>query len=161
GGVDVLRNVPADAARELAAAPNAGVTATHAGMLLYLTLDAQGRSDTKAFTDKRVREAFIQAIDRPTLAKTVIPGGEVPGDMAGICFEAIVGWALGTKPYAYDPAGAKRLLAEAGMPNGFAVELTTYTPIREIGEAVAGQLRAVGIRAAIQPVPLNVWARVR
>jgi peptide/nickel transport system substrate-binding protein len=161
GGVDLLRNVPADAARELAKTPNAAVTATHAGMLLYLTLDAQGRSDTKAFTDKRVREAFIKAIDRPTLAKTVIPGGEVAGEMAGICFESNVGCAVGTKPYAYDPAGAKRLLAEAGLPNGFDMELTTYTPIREIGEAVSGQLRAVGIRAAIQSVPLNVWARVR
>jgi peptide/nickel transport system substrate-binding protein len=161
GGVDLLRNVPADAARELARTPTAAVTATHAGMLLYMTLDAQGRSDTKAFTDPRVRQAFIKAIDRPTLAKTVIPGGEVAGDMAGICFASNVGCSLSTKPYAYDPAGAKRLLAEAGYPDGFEMTLTTYTPVREIGEAVAGQLRAVGIRASIQPVPLNVWAQVR
>ena len=111
--------------------------------------------------DPRVRQAFIKAIDRPTLAKTVIPGGEVAETMNGICFPSNVGCSLGSSPYAYDPAGAKRLLAEAGLPDGFDMELTTYTPIREIGEAVAGQLRAVGIRASIQPVPLNVWARVR
>jgi peptide/nickel transport system substrate-binding protein len=161
GGVDLLRNVPADAARELARAPNAAVTSTHAGMLLYLTLDAQGRSGNKPMMDPRVREAFVKAIDRPTLAKTVIPGGDVAEDMKGICFPSNVGCAPGNAPYPYDPAGAKRLLTEAGLPNGFDMELTTYTPIREIGEAVAGQLRAVGIRASIQPVPLNVWARVR
>jgi len=161
GGVDLLRNVPADDARELAKAPNAAVTSTHAGMLLYLTLDALGRSGNKAMTDPRVRQAFIKAIDRPTLAKTVIPGGEVAETMNGICFPSNIGCSLGNSPYAYDPAGAKRLLAEAGLPDGFEMELTTYTPIREIGEAVAGQLRAVGIKASIQPVPLNVWARVR
>ena len=68
--------------------------------------------------------------------------------MNGICFPSNVGCSLGSSPYAYDPAGAKRLLAEAGLPDGFDMELTTYTPIREIGEAVAGQLRAVGIRAS-------------
>ena len=75
GGVDLLRNVPADAARELAPRRRTPqVTSTHAGMLLYLTLDALGRSGNKSMTDPRVREAFIKAIDRPTLAKTVIPG---------------------------------------------------------------------------------------
>jgi peptide/nickel transport system substrate-binding protein len=161
GGIDVLRNVPADAARELARAPNARVTPTHAGMLLYLTLDALGRSDSKALTDPRVRKAFIMAIDRATLARTVIPGGEVAQPMAGICFPSNVGCSPGSEPVPYDPAGAKRLLTEAGLANGFDMVLTTYAPIREIGEAISGQLRAVGIRASIQPVPLNVWARTR
>jgi peptide/nickel transport system substrate-binding protein len=161
GNVDLLRNVPADAARQLAKMPDARVTATHAGMLLYLTLDAQGRSETKALTDPRVRKAFAMAIDRATLAKTVIPGGEATGPMDGICFPSNAGCSLTTKPVGYDPAGAMRLLAEAGYPNGFDMALTTYTPIREIGEAVAGQLRSVGIRASVQPVPLTVWARVR
>ena len=161
GNVDLLRSVPADAARELAKAPNTKMTATHAGMLLYLTLDAVGRSDNKAFTDPRVRRAFVQAIDRAQLAKSVIPGGEIADMMDGICFPANEGCSVGNKPYPYDPAAAKKLLAEAGLANGFDMEIVTYAPIREIGEAVAGQVRQVGIRASIQPVPLNVWARIR
>ena len=80
GNIDVIRNASADTARELAQNPDTRVTTTHAGLLMYVTLDAMGRSDNKAMMDQRVRKAFMEAIDRKELAKTVIPGGETADD---------------------------------------------------------------------------------
>ena len=64
---------------------------------------------------------------------------------------------IGKKPQ----ATAKKLLAEAGHPNGFALQLDVYNPIREIAEAIAGDLRKVGIRATINPMPLSLYVKRR
>lgn len=161
GGIDIMRNVTADMARELARQPNAAVTAVHSGMLMYLTLDAAGRSDNKVMKDVRVRKAVMMAIDRKTLAKTVVPGGDSAELVNGICFKELVGCSLSTTPPAYDPAGARKLLAEAGFAGGMPLELMVHAPIKEVGEAIAGQLRKVGIRASIRPLPLSLYVKLR
>jgi peptide/nickel transport system substrate-binding protein len=51
--------------------------------------------------------------------------------------------------YDYNPAKARQLLAEAGFPNGFDIELTSYVQPRHWSEAVQNYLNAVGIRARI------------
>ena len=61
----------------------------------------------------------------------------------------------------YDPSMAKKLLAEAGYPNGFELQLDVHEPIRAIAEAIAGELRKVGIRATVQPLPLAVYVKKR
>ncbi len=161
GNIDIIRNVTADTARELEKMPGTQVTARHNGMLMYLTLDAMGRSDNKVMTDQRVRRATMMAIDRKALAKTVIPGGEIADILDGICIKADVSCASTTSPPAYDPEGAKKLLAEAGHPDGFDLELDVHAPIKEIAEAIAGQLRKVGIRASVRPLPLALYVRMR
>jgi peptide/nickel transport system substrate-binding protein len=161
GNIDLIRNVTADTARELQQMPGTQVTALHNGMLMYVTLDAMGRSDNKIMTDQRVRKAFMMAIDRKALAKAVIPGGEIADILDGICVKANVGCSSTTAPPAYDPEGAKKLLAEAGHPDGFDLELDVHAPIKEIGEAIAGQVRAIGIRASVRPLPLALYVRMR
>lgn len=161
GGIDVIRNATADNARQVAQLPDARVTATHAGLLLYITLDALGRSDNKVMKDQRVRKAFMEAIDRQELAKTIIPGGEIAELLDGLCVPADVGCASSTKPAAYNPADAKKLLAEAGYPDGFDLEFDVHEPVKEIGEAIAGQLRKVGIRASVRPLPISLYVRLR
>jgi peptide/nickel transport system substrate-binding protein len=161
GNIDVIRNVTADTAREMARMPGARITATHAGLLLYITLDALGRSDNKVMKDQRVRKAFMEAIDRKELAKTVIPGGEIADMLDGICVAADVGCASSTQPPAYNPDDAKKLLAEAGYPNGFDLEFDVHEPVKEIGEAIAGMLRKVGIRASVRPLPISLYVGLR
>ncbi len=161
GNIDLIRSPTADTARELAKMPDTRVTNMHNGLLSYITLDAMGRSDNKVMTDQRVRKAFMEAIDRKELAKTVIPGGEIAEILDGICIPANVACASSTSPVAYNPEDAKKLLAEAGYPNGFDLEFDVHEPIKEIGEAIAGMVRKVGIRASVRPLPLALYVRMR
>jgi peptide/nickel transport system substrate-binding protein len=153
GELDVMRNVPAEVARQMASL---------AGNLMYVTLDAAGRSDSKVMTDQRVRKAFMMAVDREALAKNIIPGGDrLNVLLKAICVEADVGCGSTTEPPKFDPAGARKLLAEAGYPNGFDLELNVHAPIKEVGEAIAGQVRQIGIRASVRPLPLALYVRLR
>jgi peptide/nickel transport system substrate-binding protein len=161
GGLDVLRNVTGDNARELAGKPNIKITAAGSKQLIYILLDGLGRSPNKAFTDERVRKAFMMAIDRAMIIKTFVAGGELAEQPAGICFKSTVACAPTTQPVAYDPAGAKKLLAEAGYPNGIDITLSVYNPINDIAIALSGELRKVGIRASVEPLPTSVYIKKR
>src|SRR2546422_6607759 len=71
-------------------------------------------------------------------------------------------FAMRIEPYAYDPPAAKRLLAEAGYPNGFdAGDLTPQPPFTTMGEAAANYLAAVGIRTRLRTMEraayLDAW----
>jgi len=161
GNIDLIRNATADTARELAKMPDTRVTAKHNGLMMYLTLDAMGRSDNKAMKDQRVRKAFMEAVDRKELAKTVIPGGEIAEILNGICVKGVVACGSSSSPPAFNPDDAKKLLAEAGYANGFDLELDVHESIKEIGEAIAGMVRKVGIRASVRPLPLALYVRMR
>jgi len=161
GNVDLIRNPSADTARQLAQAPNAVVTPMHNGLLMYITLDAAGRSDNKAMKDQRVRKAFMEAIDRKELAKTVIPGGEIAQLLDAACIPSNIGCVSSTKPPAYNPEDAKKLLAEAGYKDGLDLEFDVHEPLNEIGQAIAGMVRKVGFRASVRPLPLTLYVRLR
>lgn len=161
GNIDLIRNPTADTATQLAQDPNTVVTPMHNGLLMYVTLDAQGRSDNKVMMDQRVRKAFMEAIDRKELAKTVIPGGQIATILDAICVPADLGCVSSTKPPEFNPADAKKLLAEAGYPNGFDLEFDVHEPLAEIGEAITGMLRNVGIRATMHTLPLSLYVQMR
>ena len=161
GGIDLLRNITEDDAQSLAEVRDLAVTYTTSGQLLYVTLDAAGRSVNKVMTDERVRKAFIMAIDREHLVKNVVPGGKDAEIPDGICLDSTGNCVPTTKPYAYDPAHAKRLLVEAGYATGIDVTIDVYQPFAYFAEALAGELRKVGIRASIQPLPLAVYTKKR
>jgi peptide/nickel transport system substrate-binding protein/oligopeptide transport system substrate-binding protein len=99
--------------------------------------------------DVRVRQAINHAVDVPTMLSQLVGGrGRLA---AGVIPPTLDGADTTRRPYRYDPAEAKRLLAAAGYPNGFDVELwssQTY-PFPRIAETIQGYLRAVGIRARL------------
>jgi peptide/nickel transport system substrate-binding protein len=161
GGVHVVSKATPDLLEEFKNNPNFAQTPFPTRMLVYITLDAAGRSDNKALSDVRVRQAFFKAINREAIIKSFIPGPEIALRPDGICFKDNIGCASSTKPIGYDPDGAKKLLAEAGKPNGFDMELSAYAPYKELAEAIAGDLRKVGIRASVNSLPLNVYVKLR
>jgi len=161
GGIDLMRNIGADEAKDLAGNPALGVTTTASGSLLYITLDALGRSGNKAMMDERVRKAFIMAIDRDLLVKNLVPGGEKAIMPKGICLPSVFGCTPTNEPYKYDPAQAKKLLAEAGYPNGLDLVVSVYDPQKSIAEGIAGELRKVGFRASVESLTLSVYVKKR
>jgi peptide/nickel transport system substrate-binding protein len=114
----------------------------------YLSLDAAGRSGPNPMTNLKVRQAVWHAIDRKAMAERLVTGGSrVP---PAPCYPSQFGCdATAAVEYDYNPAKARQLLAEAGFPNGFDIELTSYVQPRHWSEAVQNYLNAVGIRARI------------
>jgi peptide/nickel transport system substrate-binding protein len=109
------------------------------------------------WTDKRVREAMNIAINREAIIKSIYYGA---GKALPIHF-VIKGWE-GLKPIPYDPERAKRLLAEAGYPNGFSFEVASHfkTPGVEcplVVEAVAGYWSKIGLKPKIVPRAWGSW----
>jgi peptide/nickel transport system substrate-binding protein len=161
GGIDLLTNVTSDMATELDDRPGFATTARPSKNLLFINLDASGRSPNKAMTDERVRKAFIMAIDREAIIKNFIAGAETAERPKSICFDTTLNCKPTNRPYAYDPAGAKKLLAEAGYADGFDLTLAVLAPIQQVAVAIAGELRKVGIRTSVESMPLSVYTKKR
>ncbi len=161
GNIDLMRNITSDDEKNLAQNPNLAVTPTGSEMLLYTTFDAAGRSKNKAMMDPRVRKAFIMAINREEMLKHLIPGGNIAIKTTAICFATSIACSATNEPYAYNPAEAKRLLAEAGYPNGFDLTLDVHEPVRYVAEYLAGEVRKISIRASITSMPIAAYVKRR
>ena len=124
----------------------------------YLQMDAAGRTGAdNPLTKLKVRQAIAHAIDRTTIARQLVQGGSRVLDAA--CFPTQFGCdqAVATH-YDYDPAVAKKLLAEAGYPDGFDTELVSYV-LPQYGSALQTYLKAVGINARISQVQAGTGAQ--
>jgi len=112
-------------------------------------------NDQKApFTDKRVRQAIRQAIDAKAIIKAI---GGTGVEQGGPIPELDPGYQDLTDIDAYDPANAKKLLAEAGHPK---LDLTlTYANIYSatIGDVLKSQLADVGITLTVKRVDFATW----
>ncbi len=101
------------------------------------------------FDDIRVRQALNHAVDVITIMETIRPGRGIRAN--GAIPPGLLGSDPERPPYPYDPARARVLLAQAGYPNGFRMELwKVQSPeVTRILEAVQAYLADVGIRAEI------------
>ncbi len=98
--------------------------------------------------DERVRKAASLALDRKAISDAETLGASKPtGTVVLKSYE----YAMPIEPDPYDPEQAKKLLAEAGYPNGFdAGDLYPWPPYFSTGEAIASYLGAIGIRTRIR-----------
>ena len=100
------------------------------------------------WADRRVRLAAIMAIDKQAINEAERLGYS---RLTGSIIPSVMEYALKLEPHPFDPTHAKRLLAEAGYPNGFdAGDLTPLPPFTTMGEAVANYLASVGIRTRVR-----------
>ena len=149
GGVDVAAFNQADLIEAVTAAPNMTSTVVTDLGFLYVLLDAADRSGIGVLTDQRVREAVFHAIDTDTIRRQVVAASDDALSLMRVCQQGQVACPDGGSKLAYDPEKARALLADAGLADGFDVEITTVTHVSKVAEAVAGYLRAVGIRASV------------
>ena len=106
------------------------------------------------FTDKRVRQALSMAIDKKAILDAVYQGAGQPAK--NLIPPTMWSYNDSVVDYPYDPAAAKKLLAEAGFPDGFETELWAmpvqrpYNPdARRIGELMQADLMKIGVKAKI------------
>ena len=147
--VDWIWNMNPDQMANVNRLPYLQATQQESMRVGFLNLDAAGRSGAdNPMTKLKARQAVWHAIDRNAIASRLIGGGSrVP---AAPCFPSQFGCnGDAAMTYDYDPAKARALLAEAGYPNGFEIEFTSYVQPRQWSEAVQNYLQAVGIRARL------------
>jgi len=98
--------------------------------------------------DRRVRLAANLAMDKQAINDAERLGFS---RLTGSIIPSAMDFALRIEPYGYDPAQAKRLLTDAGYPNGFdAGDISPLPPFTTMGEAVANYLAAIGIRSRVR-----------
>lgn len=158
GGIDMMYRAPKDQVDSLRADPRFKITVQKGQLYMYMGLDAINRSGNKALSDVRVRRALMMAVNRQGIKDNLIAGGKGVPLMKGMCFEFQRGCSVGDGPPAYDPAAAKKLLAEAGYPNGFETEITTTLP-PVYAEAVAGDLRKIGVKAKVAKLTFGAYRK--
>ncbi len=124
--------------------------------LLYS--DVKGKNP---FKDIRVRKALYQAIDVEAIKRSVMRGVAWP---AGMVVSPQLNGApkqLNTRLVPYDPEAAKKLLAEAGYPNGFTVGMqcpnNRYVYDEQICLAIISMLGRVNIKITPQIEPVSKW----
>ena len=147
GQVDLAYLFGGPVAEDLKRSPGVKIVAP----LLYgmYWLDFLDQWDAKSpWHDRRVRQAASLAIDRKAINQAEMLG---LGKEAGSFVPPEFDFALKVEPAPYDLKRAKQLLVEAGYANGFeAGDLTPLPPYTTLGEAVAGQLQQIGIRAKVR-----------
>ena len=149
GGVDVIKAVPPD---QMDVINKSGTARTSTSPILrtaFLQLDQAARSGPNPFTDRRVRQAANLAADMDAIIKHVLNG---LGDRVATAINPMAfGFDPSLKPYKQDVERAKRLLADAGYPNGFEVRFLQTAPqvepaLPQTSEAITADLAKVGIR---------------
>jgi peptide/nickel transport system substrate-binding protein len=109
--------------------------------------------------DVRVRRALSKAINRAAIASRVMEGLGLPA--ANVVSPSVFGHNPAVKAEPYDPEGAKKLLAEAGYPGGFALTIATpnnrYINDEQVAQTVAQMFSRIGIMTKVEAMPLSAY----
>lgn len=151
GGLDMVWQVPPDQAQKVEGVNTFQVINAPTMRIGFISMDAAGRSGAdNPMTKLKVRQAINHAINRKGMVDTMIKGASQVINSA--CAPMQFGCEGDVTSYAYDPAKAKALLAEAGYPKGFDVDFYAYRD-RPLAEAMIGMLAEVGIQAHLHYMP--------
>jgi peptide/nickel transport system substrate-binding protein len=166
GDVDVIDDVPTTDIEKLRTDARVDLAQVPSNRSIFFAMD-QFRDESPFITakdgttiknplrDKRVRLALSKAVNREAIVGRVMERAALPASQ--YLPEGYFGIMPGAKPVAYDPDGAKKLLAEAGFPNGFKLKLHgpngRYTNDARIIEVVAQMFTRVGVETTIETLP--------
>lgn len=174
GQLDLITRVPATDVAALKRDPKVNVQTIDTVYVFNVEMDMREKAlNTTAkdgsplaknpFLDLRVRQAIDLAIDRKGLADVAMEGLGKPASQ--MVTPSIFGFNKALTDRKYDPAAAKKLLAEAGYPNGFKTQLA-FTKDRlpgdtQVGTSIAQMLAAIGIEATPNAQPAAVFFPAR
>lgn len=165
GQVDFVVDPPPQDLARMKADANIKLIEGAENRTIYLGLDqfrdelpGAGTPGKNPLKDKRVRQALYQAIDSAGLHSRTMRNLSVP---AGTMVAPMVhGWSkqLDERAAKYDVEAAKKLLADAGYPNGFALKLECpndrYVNDEAICQAVTAMWTRIGVKTSLQAAPM-------
>ena len=171
GDVDLISNVPGNDVATLKANPKITLGTMASNRCYFWTLDVDrdaspqltdtdGKPLTKnPLKDVRVRRAMAMAIDRDALVSRVMQGQAVAA--AQFMPDGVPGTSAKLKPVAYDLAGAKKLLAEAGYADGFGLVVNSsndrYPNDAQVNQAVAQMWSRLGLKPTVNAMPKAMY----
>lgn len=152
GTANLIVNVPEEQREEIQAS---GGTIEEAAILGSLFLRIA--TDVPPFHDPRVCRAINHAVDVSTIAASLV--GDESRRLASLYPDArSIGFDPELPPFAFDPATARALLAEAGYPSGFDARLEYVAGERaDVLQAIAANLADIGVNVAIESVDLATF----
>ena len=147
GDVDVAYFIYGPTAEDVRRTPDLKLLGARTSAVFFLDFPEQW--DAKSpWHDRRVRLAASLAIDRKSINDAEYLG---MAGLAGTVVPEGMEFALAIEPPPYDPKRSRQLLAEAGHANGFdAGDFNVAPPFDTAGQAIAGNLAAVGLRTRIR-----------
>lgn len=168
GDVDLLTDVPTQDMAKLRAESKLKVVDGPEVRTIYYAPDV-GSPELKysnikgknPFADKRVRQALSMAIDRETIKRNLMRGLSIP---AGLLVAPGVNGNTPELdvPTRYDLDGAKKLMAEAGYPDGFEIRMNCpnnrYVNDEEICQAVVAMWARLGVKAQLMAEGMATFA---
>jgi peptide/nickel transport system substrate-binding protein len=177
GELDAIENIPTADFAKIRANPSFQTSTKTSHRIIFYHVDqfrdpspfvfdkATGKPLAKnPLKDLRVRQAISKAIDREAIRSRVMEGLALPS--ANLVPAPMFGHNPALKPDAYDLAGARKLLAAAGYPNGFAMTIhgpnNRYVNDDQIMQTVAQMLSRAGIQTKVETLPMSAYlARAR
>jgi peptide/nickel transport system substrate-binding protein len=171
GEVRAIENVPTADLSKITKNPDLSVYRVVSHRVMYLHVDSsRDRSpfvadkagkplERNPLKDVRVRRAISKAINRQALVDRVLEGAaRATGQLMP---EGMFGYTPALKPEPYDPDGARKLLAQAGYPDGFTLTLhgpnDRYVNDDQVAQAIAQMLSRVGIATRVETMPSSVY----
>jgi peptide/nickel transport system substrate-binding protein len=146
GDADIARDLGADQLKSIAGNKDLTISASPQGTSMYIAMNQSMPELQKV----QVHQAIKSAIDYEAIANNITP------NTWSVC-QAFLPYALPgalkDNPFHKDVAKAKQLLADAGLPNGFAVTMDyiSQSPYGDIAQAIQADLAAIGIKVTLLP----------
>ncbi|MFM8749354.1 ABC transporter substrate-binding protein [Rhabdaerophilum sp.] len=170
GDVDMIENVPSADVARLRTDNRVAVTSALSNRLIYLHMDRlrddspfakakDGSAIRNPFNDLKVRQALSMALNRQAIVDRIMEGEAVVASQ--LLPDIYEGTSRNLKPVPYNVDGARKLLAEAGLPNGFSLTIHgpngRYPNDTKVIEAVAQMFTRVGIETRVETLPPAVF----
>ena len=144
GQVQIVQEIPPDMVEQLEADSNIEVKAADSTRERFIELNV----NKPPFDNVKVRQAMNYAVNYEEIVEYILNGnGEA---LKGPYMPKGFAYNDQLPGYDYNPEKAKKLLADAGYPNGFDVVIDAKADEKDVAEAVANQLRDVGVNASVR-----------
>ncbi len=151
-GIDIISRISPEQVPSIVEDPELNLIAYPKDRVYYITFNNMTTGIGTPIIDQKVRQALSYAIDYQAIIDNIFSG--TASRVAGFVVPGNLGYDPSVKPYPYDPAKAKKLLAEAGYPDGFEITLAgpsnTYTNFEEVLQAVVGYWGEIGVEVDLQ-----------